>query len=79
MWPGQQVFIDGQLDFYGEAFTRQYVQIMTAGDGWENLLVQYNVQWMIVPPKQPIALILQNDPAWLVLFQDQTAIVIRKR
>jgi hypothetical protein len=79
MWPGQLVFIDGQLDFYGEQFTRQYQQIMTAGNDWRGLMAQYEINWMIVPPDQPIAMILANDPAWSVLYQDQTAVVLRKK
>jgi hypothetical protein len=29
-WPDMRVFIDGQTDFYGEALTRQYVQVINA-------------------------------------------------
>ena len=79
MWPAQRVFIDGQLDFYGEAFTRQYQQIMTAGAGWQQLLDRYNVRWLLVPPNEPVALLLENDPAWSVIYQDKTAVIIRRR
>jgi hypothetical protein len=34
-WPERTVFIDGQTDFYGEALTRQYVQVITLTGDWE--------------------------------------------
>lgn len=37
-WPERRVFIDGQADFYGEAFTRKYGQVICAQEGWEAVL-----------------------------------------
>jgi hypothetical protein len=78
MWPAQHVFIDGQTDFYGEQFTRQYEQVQDADSGWREVLKQYDIQWILVPPNTPIALVLQNDPAWSVIYQDQTSVIIRQ-
>ena len=40
LWPEKPVFIDGQTDFYGETFTRQYEQVITLDDGWQ-MFYQY--------------------------------------
>ncbi|MBE0699551.1 MAG: hypothetical protein IH586_21720, partial [Anaerolineaceae bacterium] len=37
-WPQQRVFIDGQTDFYGEPFTRQYEQVISVSPGWQDVL-----------------------------------------
>ena len=78
MWPKLDVFIDGQTDFYGEAFTRQYEQIIDADQGWQETLAEYNIQWILVPPNSTIALVLQNNPKWTIVYQDQTAVIIRQ-
>lgn len=78
-WPAQRVFIDGQLDFYGEAFTRKYEQILSADKSWEDLVAQYHIEWMLIPPDSPIAITLRADPAWVSLYEDQTAIIFRQR
>jgi hypothetical protein len=76
MWPALDVFIDGQTDFYGEALTRQYEQILNADQGWKDLLGFYNIQWILVPPNSKIAFVLQREPDWFTVYQDQTAIII---
>jgi len=78
-WPEQRVFIDGQLDFYGEEFTREYKQILSADEGWEDLVAQYDIAWMLIPPDEPLAILLRTDPGWARLYEDQTAVIFRKR
>jgi hypothetical protein len=78
MWPNIRVFIDSQTDFYGEQFTRQYEQIFNADEGWREDLKRYNIQWMLVPPDSNIAKVLQSDPNWSIIYQDQTAVIIRQ-
>lgn len=77
-WPGQLVFLDSQSDFYGEPLMRDYDQIMTARGAWENLLEKYQVDWMIIPTHSPLAIKISGNPDWEILYEDETAIVIRK-
>ena len=75
LWPEQKVFIDGQTDFYGEALSREYVQVETLQDGWENTLAKYNVDWVITQSGQPLekALTAIN---WTVIYQDETTAIL---
>ncbi|MCJ7583514.1 MAG: hypothetical protein MUO30_01905, partial [Anaerolineales bacterium] len=78
LWPEQKVFIDGQTDFYGEALTRQYEQIITLAEGWENVLDQYAVTWAIIPTDSALSKAL-IAAGWQSIYQDATAsIFIRK-
>ena len=61
-WPEQKVFIDGQTDFYGEALTRQYERVITLAPGWEDVLNQYHVRWVLIPPGGPLASALRGSP-----------------
>jgi len=78
-WPAQRIFIDGQLDFYGEEFTKKYEQILSADKGWEDLVTQYNIEWVLIPPNAPLAIELRNNPSWANLYQDRTAVIFRQR
>jgi hypothetical protein len=78
-WPDQTVFIDGQTDFYGEALTRQYEQVLTVSPGWENVLGQYDVNWVIMPSDSQLAGTLLAAPEWRAVYQDNTAVILVKQ
>lgn len=75
LWPEKRVFIDSQTDVYGEAFTRQYEQVITLGDGWQNILMENRVRWAILPPDWPLVQALQTA-GWRTVYLDRTAIVL---
>lgn len=76
LWPTQQVFIDGQTDFYGEALTREYVQVESLQPGWEGVLTKYEVEWVITRTGEPLADALLEQ-GWKLLYQDETAVILR--
>jgi hypothetical protein len=77
-WPQERVFIDGQTDFYGEAFSRQYEQVISVSPGWDEVLAQYKVDWAIIPPQEPLAEQLRGDPGWQAVYTDQTAVIFAR-
>jgi hypothetical protein len=78
-WPDQRVFIDGQTDFYGEALTRQYEQVITLSPGWQEILQDYEIGWVLVPADADLALALRGDADWRTVYQDQTAAIFFRR
>ncbi|HMB21325.1 MAG TPA: hypothetical protein VKP08_00770 [Anaerolineales bacterium] len=77
-WPRQLVFLDSQSDFYGEALMRDYEQIITARNDWEDLLEKYQVDWMIIPTHSPLARKVFENPGWETLYEDETAVIVRR-
>jgi len=77
-WPEQRVFIDGQTDFYGEALTRQYEQVITLSPGWKAVLEQHQVNWAILPVDGDLAAALGSSPAWQETYRDGTAVIFKK-
>jgi hypothetical protein len=77
LWPDEKVFIDGQTDFYGEKLTRQYEQVITLGSDWQDVLRQYGIQWVLMPPESKLARALEEEPGWRPVYQDRTAIYLR--
>lgn len=75
LWPSQRVFVDSQSDFYGEQFMRQYAAIIDAKEGSDELLAAYDVSWVIVGPKAPIAQSLSSDNGWSMAYDDSTAMI----
>jgi hypothetical protein len=77
-WPGTLVFIDGQTDFYGEALTREYEQVITLNDNWQVVLERYQVSWALLPKSAALTKALTNNADWKVLYQDDTATILRR-
>lgn len=78
LFPHELVFIDGQTDFYGEALSRKYAQVIRLEDGWEEVLARYNVAWVIVESDRPLVTALQNELHWKIVYQDSTATILRE-
>ncbi|HEY5269349.1 MAG TPA: hypothetical protein VII97_03375 [Anaerolineales bacterium] len=75
LFPEKLVFIDSQGDVYGEVFIREYEQIVTLGDGWQDILTKYNVSWALVPKDWDLATALANA-GWREVYHDDTAVVL---
>lgn len=69
------VFIDGQTDFYGEALTRRYEQVITLAEGWPEVLAEYRVTWVLVPADSPLVPALEAR-GWRRVYADATAIIV---
>jgi hypothetical protein len=78
LWPDQTIYMDGTTDFYGEAFTREYARVVSLQDGWQDILVKYNVSWAILPSDRPLIAELKDVLGWQIIYTDSTATIIRK-
>ncbi len=76
LWPGQLTFIDSMADTSGTV-TRQYETVITLADGWQDIFEQYNIEWVIVKNKSPLAQTLENEYRWQVLYKDDTSIILQ--
>jgi hypothetical protein len=78
LWPAQRVFVDGQTDFYGEALTREYEQVITLQAGWQDIFDRYMVSWVIMPSDSQLVEFLISDPNWEVVHIDEVAAIISR-
>ena len=79
MWPQDMVFMDGQLDFYGEKLTRENQEVIHADPGWEKVIDEYQIRWVIVPHDSPLSQVLHILPDWNILYEDSTTLIARKQ
>ena len=77
-WPDTPVFIDGQTDFYGEALSRKYMQVLNAEEGWESVMQEYDIAWAILPIEEFSTRMIQLELGWHVIYEDETAIILHR-
>jgi hypothetical protein len=77
LWPETLVFIDSQGDIYGEAFIREYEQVITLDQGWQGILSKYQVNWALIPGKWALAKALVGE-GWKIEYSDGTAIILQR-
>ncbi len=73
LWPDNLVFIDGQTDFYGEQLTRQYELIITLGDGWQQVLADYQIEWVLMPADSLLISEVESRQEWTIVYSDNTS------
>jgi hypothetical protein len=77
MFPRQQIFMDGHTHIYGEALTREYEEVMTLQQNWQEILDKYQITWAIVRTESQIAHALEHN-GWNVIYSDETAVILKK-
>jgi hypothetical protein len=74
-----KVFIDGRSDFYGQSLLETYARVTEVRPGWDSVLKQYNVRFVLVPPDNALASALQLSPEWKSIYKDTVAAVFERR
>jgi hypothetical protein len=77
-WPQQKVFIDGRSDFYGPAVGNDYLRLMEARPGWENLFRKYEIGAALLPRDWPLTELLGKHPAWRRIREDGLAVLYER-
>ncbi len=77
LWPNQLPFIDSMADTTGDV-TMQYETVITLRAGWQEILDNYNITWVIIPTHSPLAITLLENQGWEMIYEDSTAIIIRR-
>jgi len=79
-YPQRRIFIDGQQDAYGPTLNRDYLTIATVAPGWDGLLDQYGIAWVIEPPGSPLVAALRaQSRQWRETYRDSTAVIVQRR
>lgn len=68
--PGQQNFIDGRTDLFGDALIAEWMQLLQADGNWEARLEERKIDWVLVLPERPVAKELAGRPGWQLIYTD---------
>lgn len=72
--PEKLVFVDGRTDLFGDEIIRQWVQVVNAEIGWEQVLDRWQVRTILLEPYQPVVAKLEIE-GWSLAYQDSMAVI----
>jgi hypothetical protein len=77
LYPKYRVFVDGRADLYGDDLMRQSIRtVMELRTGWQDVLDNWKMEAVLVPPSCAVAQALLLDPNWHAAFSDSKAIIM---
>lgn len=75
--PEMKIFIDGRTDLYGETIIRDWIQMINAEEGWESIIIDYDINCVFLEKDYRIIDELKNK-SWRILYSDKSAIIMAK-
>jgi len=79
LYPDVPVFVDGRTDFYGNDLLKDYFHIDRAQPGWDELLLKYGVEVVLIDKRLPLAKALNEDGSWQQQFAGEHEVVYTRR
>ena len=73
--PGERIFWDGRVDFYGTAYNQAAVDAAMGRPDWIKTLAGNRITAALIPPGLPLATLLAGSPGWRPVYRDQTAVL----
>lgn len=75
LYPRYRVFIDGRTDLYDDPFIQDYLRVVRAEPGWDEVLRRYNVRFVLVERTCPLVAVLKHTEGWHCVYEDARAAV----
>jgi hypothetical protein len=72
--PEYPVFIDGRTDLYDDELIDQWLQVLRAEPGWQDVLERWQVRLILLENGTPVVGQLGQN-GWNLLYQDELAVV----
>jgi hypothetical protein len=76
LYPEYLVFADGRADLYGDEILRQFRTAVELHSGWREILDNWKIAAVLVPPSTALAQALILDPNWHIAQRDSEAILL---
>jgi len=73
-----KVFLDGRSDLYGKDLLETYARVMDVKPGWDAVLRQYGVRFVLVPPDHALASVLSLSSEWKRVYTDSVATIFER-
>ena len=78
LYPKYQVFIDGRAEVYFQKAFGDYDRLAHCAAGWGDLLDEWAIDTVLMPPTSAIARALPTTGEWHVVYQDDQAVILRR-
>jgi hypothetical protein len=77
--PSVKIFIDSRVDIFEySGVLRDYLDLLALNDP-ESLLEKYKIRYVLFPRSEPLTYVLQHDPRWKVLYNDERSVLLEKK
>jgi len=76
--PGRLVFFDCRNDLYGPSFVNEYLTVIRAEPGWQQVTAEYALTVALVPVDSPISSALLASTGWRLSYRDAIAAVFTR-
>jgi hypothetical protein len=73
-----KVFFDGRSDFYGAGFMKQYLVLVNARPGWQEIVSAYGFTHALVPSDSTLRAALEQA-GWATIYKDEVAVLLEAR
>ena len=74
----RKVYFDGRSDFYGIEFMKQYLVLINARPGWQDIARSYHFTHALLPKESALKAALEQA-GWATLYQDDVATLLEAR
>ena len=73
---GGRVFVDGRNDMYDQRILEDYSAIRAADSGWEELVEEYRVEAILLPPKTTLTRGPAQQAGWCEAYRDDLQVLL---
>jgi len=78
LYPRVRVVLDDRHDLYGSDFFGEYLKLVRVEPGWERVLDEHEVRWLLLPSDSSLANVIRETRDWTVVYQDRTATMFKR-
>ncbi|MBX3149997.1 hypothetical protein KF728_07625 [Candidatus Obscuribacterales bacterium] len=75
---GERVRMDDRADFYGLPVYAKYSTVMAVGEGWQQILSEQNIDWVLFPKNSSLAAQLRASRGWTSVCKDEASELFRR-
>ena len=78
LYPQTKVLVDDRHDLYGDQFFKDYLRVIFVQPGWNKVLDEKHVNWILVQKDSSLGTILAQTADWKLFHEDGTAVLFRR-
>ena len=78
-WPSRKVFMDGRCLVYGDGLLRQYFDVATGKENWQDVLDRWDVRMFLVRYRKRDNRHFLSGERWRCVYWDDTALIGLRR
>ena len=78
LYPETRVVLDDRHDLYGDQFFKDFLKVLYIQPGWDKVLEEQHVDWVLMPAQSTLATMLRVTPQWNLVYEDKVAALFHR-